>query len=294
MDSEQIIAQQGQRVGLDEAYRYCARLARSHYENFPITSLLIPGEMRKHIFTIYAFCRWVDDLGDEAAGDRPELLQWWEEELDLCYSGKPDHIVMVALAQTIERFDIPKQPFQKLIEANRIDQRVNRYQTYEELLDYCDHSANPVGHLFLCLFGYQDLQRQQLSDYTCTALQLTNFWQDIAIDLQKNRIYIPQEDLDRFGYTERELRLGVVNENFRRLMQFELARTRELFREGLGLIELLDGRLRVDVALFSRGGMAILNKIERANYDVFRRRPRLSGLQKLGLFLRMAVKPYGR
>jgi squalene synthase HpnC len=281
-------------VGLTEAYRYCERLARSHYENFPVGSLLIPRGMRKHIYAIYAFCRHVDDLGDEAEGDREArllALALWEEELERCYAGRPSQPIMVALAETIREFRIPKEPFQKLIEANRLDQRKGRYRTYEELLHYCDHSANPVGRLFLHLFGYQDEERLALADKTCTALQLTNFWQDIALDLGKGRIYIPQEDLARFGYSEEELEHHLVNESFRRLMEFELSRTRELFEEGLRLVRLVDGRLRVAIELFSRGGLAILEKIEEADYDVFRRRPRLSKAEKLGLLLRALLRP---
>ena len=294
MRNELLISQRAQEISVEKAYRYCERLARSHYENFPIASLLIPRGVRKHIYAVYAFCRYVDDLGDEAGGDRPALLNRWEEELDRCYSGRPEHPIMVALADTVERFAIPKEPFQKLIEANRIDQRRNRYRTYEELLHYCDHSANPVGRIFLHLFGVGDPERQRLADHTCTALQLTNFWQDIAIDLGKERIYLPQEDLERFGYSEEELKRWVVNENFKRLMRFELERTRGLFREGLKLVELLDGRIRVDVELFSRGGMAILKKIEGVGYDVFRRRPRLSIVEKMGLFLWTLLRPHGR
>ena len=274
-----------QRLDLEEAYRYCARLARSHYENFPIASLLIPREMRKHIYAVYAFCRYIDDLGDEARGDRLALLDAWEGELERCYRGEPRHPIMVALADTIERFAIPKEPFKKLIEANRLDQQKNRYRTYEELLHYCDHSANPVGRIFLHLFGYRDEERLRLADKTCTALQLTNFWQDIAIDLEKGRIYLPREDLERFGYSEEELKRHRVNENFKRLMRFELARTRELFSQGLRLVELLDGRLKVSVELFSRGGLAILEKIERVGYDVFHKRPQLTALEKALLFL---------
>ncbi len=285
MRGELIIPRKAQKISLKEAYRYCARLARSHYENFPIVNLLTPRKMRKHIYAVYAFCRWVDDLGDEAEGDRLSLLDRWEEELDRCYRGVPRGPIMVALADTIERFAIPEEPFKKLIEANRLDQRKNRYRTYEELLHYCDHSANPVGRIFLHLFGYHDEERHRLADKTCTALQLTNFWQDIAIDLEKGRIYIPQEDMERFGYSEEELKRHIVNENFKQLMHFELERTRELFSQGLRLIKLLDGHLKVSVELFSRGGLAILEKLERADYDVFRRRPQLTAPEKALLFL---------
>lgn len=291
MGTELIIAERSTgQASLKEAYRYCARLARSHYENFPIATLLIPRRLRKHVFAVYAFARYVDDLGDEARGDRSALLDWWEEELEACYRGRPRHIVMVALADTIAKFEIPIELFRKLIIANRMDQTKNRYRTYEELLNYCDHSANPVGRIFLHLFGYRDEERQRLADYTCTALQLTNFWQDIAIDLEKDRIYIPLEDLERFDYSEEELRAYAVNENFKRLMAFEIARTRELFARGLKLIELLDGRLRVDVELFSRGGMKILGKIEQVGYDVFRHRPTLSAGEKHALFIKALLR----
>lgn len=286
------------RPNIAEAYRHCAGLAKGHYENFPVASLLIPRRLRRHIYALYAFCRHVDDLGDEAETDREArllALDRWEEELERCYHshGEPGHPIMAALAETIREFHLPREPFLKLIEANRLDQRKRRYRTYEELLHYCDHSANPVGRVFLYLCGYCDEERQRLADCTCTALQLTNFWQDIALDLEKDRIYIPQEDMARFGYSEEELKEHKVNDRFRRLMEFELARTRVLFREGLRLVELVEGRLKVDIELFSLGGLAILKKIEEADYDLFRRRPRLSKPEKLGLFLQTLLNRHG-
>ena len=185
-----------------EALVYCQRLALSHYENFTVASWLLPRALRQHVYAVYAFCRHVDDLGDEAPGDRLKLLDDWQAELERCYHSTPSHPVFVALRETIRRFAIPPQPFLKLIEANRMDQRTSRYRTFEELLHYCDHSANPVGHLFLYLFGYADAERQGLADATCTALQLTNFWQDVAVELGKGRVYIPQEDMPRFGCSE--------------------------------------------------------------------------------------------
>jgi len=271
---------------LQVARAYCQRLARRHYENFTIASWLLPRPMWQHVYNIYAFCRGVDDLGDEAPGDRLALLDRWEEELRRCYQGSPQHPVFIALQETIHRYHIPPEPFLKLIEANRMDQRQARYPTFQDLLYYCDHSANPVGHLFLYLCGYSDPERQRLADYTCTALQLTNFWQDIAIDLAKGRIYIPLEDMARFGYTEEELQAGVVNDNFRRLMAFQVRRTWRLFRLGLPLVGLVEGRPKLDVLLFSLGGMTVLRRIERQGYDVFSRRPRLSRLDKAWLLLR--------
>ena len=299
---------------LEQAYRYCERLARTHYENFTVGSILIPKSMRRHVYAIYSYCRWVDDLGDEAfsylstaassagwqASVGPEslderkgkldLLDRWQEELENCYSGKPIHPALVALQDTVRTLDIPREPFLKLIEANRMEQRSNRYPTYDDLLYYCDHSANPVGHLFLYLFGYRDEERQRLSDATCTGLQLANFWQDVARDYRLGRIYIPEEDMQRFGYTEEELAGGVANDNFRGLMAFEVARTRDLFKEGTELVDTLDGRLRLDVALFTAGGMEVLRAIEDLGYDVLSRRPVLSRARKAWLFLATWVR----
>ena len=291
----------------EEAYRYCERLARTHYENFTVGSLLLPGEKRRHVYAIYGYCRSVDDLGDEAtledvpnadidwpgtgippddeSAHRLALLDWWQKELEACYSGSPTHPVMVALKETIHRFEIPPQPFLKLIEANRMDQRIRRYATYNDLLHYCDHSANPVGHLFLYLFGYRDESRQDLSDSTCTALQLTNFWQDVARDYAKGRVYLPLEDLEQFGYTEAELSQEVVNHSFRDLLAFEVSRTRQLFARGAELVSLLDGPVKLDVALFTRGGLAVLDVIRRQNYDVLTARPSLTRTRKAALFL---------
>ena len=271
---------------LAEAVAYCRRLTLSHYENFTVAAWLLPRETRRHIYAVYAFCRHTDDLGDEAAGDRLRLLDDWDTDLRRCYGSTPRHPILVALQDTIRRFRIPPEPLLKIIEANRIDQRVARYRTFSELLHYCEHSANPVGHLVLYLFGYSDEERRHLSDATCTALQLTNFWQDVAVDLSKGRVYIPQEDMEHFGHSDEELRRGIVTPSFRALMAFEIARTRELFAEGLRLLELVDGRLRVSVKLFSLGGLAVLEAIQRNGYDVFRRRPELSRRQKAWLFLR--------
>ena len=274
---------------LAEAFAYCRHLALSHYENFTVASWLLPRESRCHIYAVYAFCRYTDDLGDEAVGDRLRLLDEWEADLRRCYASTPDHPILVALRDTIRCFRIPPEPFLKLIEANRIDQQVAHYATYPELLHYCDHSANPVGHLVLYLFGYSDEERRRLSDATCTALQLTNFWQDVAVDGSKGRVYIPQEDMKRFGYSEEEIRGGIVNDSFRALMTFELRRTRRLFAEGLELVQLVDGRLKLALKLFSLGGLAVLRAIERNGYDVFQHRPILSRWQKARLFIRACL-----
>ncbi len=302
----------------EAAAQYCRRLARSHYENFTVGSWLMPPDKLRHIYIVYAYCRTVDDLGDEATVLQPQastlqpdttsilatrlaaspedfdgddrayrlaLLDLWQEDLEACYAGTPTHPVMVALQETVQTFDLPQAPFLKLIEANRMDQQVQRYPTYQNLLHYCDHSANPVGRLFLHLFGYRDPQQEQMADATCTALQLANFWQDVARDYRMGRIYLPLEDLERFGCTEAELASGSCTANFRRLMAFQVERTMDLFREGAPLASTLDGVARLDVALFTRGGVAVLEAIRKQGYDVLTGRPSLSRAKKAGLFL---------
>ncbi len=271
---------------LTEAYAYCQRLATSHYENFSVASWLLPRVLRPHVYAVYAYCRGVDDLGDEAEGDRLALLDDWETELRRCYNGSARQPAFVALQETVRRFDIPPEPFLRLVEANRMDQRVNRYRTFADLLAYCENSANPVGHLVLYLFGYRDAERQRLSDATCTALQLTNFWQDVRRDLDKGRIYIPLQEMERFGCSEDDLLEGRFDERFRDLMAFQVERTRELFRQGLPLIPAVRGRLRLDLRLFSLGGLAVLDAIEEIGHDVLHRRPKLSRARKAWLAVR--------
>ena len=275
---------------VEESYDLCQKLATTHYENFTVGSWFLPRESRKHLYAVYAFCRFVDDLGDEFEGDRLEALDFWEEEVQSCYGGTPKHPYTVALQQTISAFDIPKEPFLRLVQANRMDQTTSRYATYQDLEHYCQHSANPVGRLVLYVCGYRDQERQELSDYTCTALQLANFWQDVSRDYAMGRIYIPMEDLARFGCSEEQLARGVSTDAFRELMRFEVDRARELFRRGLGLVDTLDGRLKLDVALFSLGGLKVLDAIERQHYDVLRQRPKVSKAVKIRLMLGTTLK----
>ena len=265
----------------------CEKLARRHYENFTVGSIFLPAELRKHVYNVYAYCRVCDDLGDET-GDAElslRLLDWWRQELCDTYKGEPHHPIFKALKETIDQFDLPMQPFEDLISAFVQDQRVSRYDTYEQLLDYCKRSANPVGRIFLMLMGYRDEARQELSDCTCTALQLAKFWQDIAVDYLKDRIYIPLEDLQRFGYNEAELRNHLVNASFTALMRFEVARARELFERGKALHELVKGPGAADVELFSNGGLALLDSIEREGYDIFRKHITVSKSKKIALML---------
>jgi squalene synthase HpnC len=286
LSTDEIIGKQ-HKVSKDEAFQYCKELAYNHYENFIVTSLFIPKVKRQHLYNLYAFCRWADDLADETGDPAKsfQLLQWWQSELHQCYQGHANHPVYVALQDTIETFQIPIKLFEDLLNAFIQDQQITRYETYAELLDYCSRSANPVGRLYLLIFGCNDPVSLEFSDCTCTSLQLTNFWQDIVSDIERNRIYIPQEDLHRFCYTEEMLREQIINDAFRGLLCFEVDRTRELFIKGLQLTNRVDRRIRLDIDLFNRTGMDILAKIEQNGFDVFNKRPTLSHQRKIFLLL---------
>jgi squalene synthase HpnC len=276
---------------LPDARAYCRRLARSHYENFSVASWFLPKHLHQHFFNVYAYCRISDDLGDEV-GD-PEvslqLLDLWERELDACYDGSPRHPVFVALADTVRACEIPRHEFSDLLIAFRQDQSVTRFPTFADLLAYCRFSANPVGHLVLHVCGYHDPERQKLSDYTCTALQLANFWQDVSRDFAKGRIYLPLEDLRRFGVIEGDIATQNNSAPFLEMMRFEVLRAREWFHQGLPLLEKVDRELALDIELFSRGGLAILKAIEHEGYAVLGRRPEISKARKLSLVARAAL-----
>jgi squalene synthase HpnC len=261
---------------------YTRWLATHHYENFNVVSWLLPRNLHQHFYNVYAYCRWADDLGDEVPDPQRalELLDWWESELRACYAGRPSHPVFVALAETIAAFDLPITPFSDLLIAFRHDQTIKRYPTWDDVIGYCRFSANPVGHLVLYLCGYRDLERQQLSDCTCTALQLANFWQDVSRDLDKGRIYIPLDALAAHGLSEADIVSRRFDERFIRLMQDLIVRTRRLFYAGLPLAQMVDARLRVDIEMFTRGGLAVLDSIEAMGYDTLHHRPAISrGMQ---------------
>jgi squalene synthase HpnC len=275
---------------LAEAQAYCRRLARTHYENFSVATWFLPRRLRQDFLNVYAYCRISDDLGDEV-GDPDaslRLLGQWNAELDACYAGSPRHPVFVALAETASKCEIPKQTFVDLLTAFRQDQRVSRYFTFEDVVSYCRYSANPVGHLVLYVCGYRDAERQALSDFTCTALQLANFWQDVSVDYAKGRIYLPQEDLRRFGVTENDIAGQRNTSAFCDMMRFEVDRARDWFRRGLPLVEKVDPELAVDIELFSRGGQEILNAIAGQGFNVLGRRPSISKSRKLALLARAA------
>ena len=276
---------------LDDARAYCERLAKSHYENFSVATWFLPRSLRQHFYNVYAYCRISDDLADEVGDPQQslELLDQWEGQLDACYAGAPMHPVFVALRETVQEFRIPKHEFSDLLIAFRQDQTVTRFETFSDVLGYCRYSANPVGHLVLYLCGYKDAERQQLSDYTCTALQLANFWQDVFVDYGKGRIYLPLEDLRRFGVTGDDIVQRRATPQFVAMMNFEVERTRQWFGRGLPLIKMVSRELAVDLELFTRGGQEILNAIERQGYDVLSSRPAISKSRKLMLVLRAAA-----
>jgi squalene synthase HpnC len=273
---------------LEEARAYCQRLAETHYENFHVASWFLPKRLRPHFHSIYAYCRISDDLGDEV-GVREQslaLLNLWGQELDACYRGEARHPVFVALADTIRICDIPKEPFADLLVAFRQDQTVTRFEAMDDVLAYCRFSANPVGRLVLYACGYRDAERFALSDYTCSALQLANFWQDVAVDYEKDRIYFPLADMRRFGVDEATIASRNFTPQFRDLMRYEVDYTRQMFAQGMPLIGRVDRELALDLDLFSRGGLEILHAIEQQDYNVLRARPSISKGRKIALMLR--------
>jgi squalene synthase HpnC len=267
------------------AYAFCARLAKSHYENFTIASWLMPREMRPHMHAIYAYARMADDFADEHHD--LAMLDAWERELDSAYAGAPRHPVFIALADTVRKFDIPREPFLDLLAAFRSAVDFKGFDTLDELLGYSRNSANPVGRLVLYLFGYRDAARQHLSDLICSGLQLANFWQDVAVDLDKRRIYFPRRDMQHFGVDAAmlaALKSGAdCGERFVELMRHEVGVARAMLLEGGELRNQVDARLRRDIAMFAGGGLAILRAIERIDYDVFRKRQELTKLDYLSL-----------
>jgi squalene synthase HpnC len=281
----------GKTCSLEEGRAYTRWLATHHYENFHVVSFLLPKRLHQDFYNVYSYCRWADDLGDEIGdemGGRDEslrLLDWWRGELDAMYAGRATHPVFAALLPTVQKYGIPRQPFSDLLDAFVQDQTVTRYPDWDAVLGYCRNSANPVGRLVLYLCGYSDDARQKLSDATCTALQLANFWQDVTVDLLKDRVYIPLDAMERHGYTLEELMARRFNPGFREVMREIVDKARQLFLAGLPLPAMVDRRLAIDLDLFSRGGMRVLDKIERQGYDVLSSRPAISKVERVGLLL---------
>jgi squalene synthase HpnC len=283
----------------NEAQRYTRWLATHHYENFNVVSWLLPRRLHQHFHNLYAYCRWSDDLGDEVTDPARalQLLDAWEDELRLIYgrSGGPSHPVLIALGETIRDKNIPIQPFSDLLRAFRQDQTVQRYRTWEGVLDYCVYSANPVGRLVLYLCEYRDEARQKLSDQTCTALQLANFWQDVSRDLEKGRIYIPLDVLAAHGLSEAEIVNKRFDARFVALMKSLIARTRAIFQAGMPLATTVEPFLRVDLEMFSKGGLAVLDAIEACGYNTLEHRPTLTKWTQIGLLARTLIAmPFSR
>jgi squalene synthase HpnC len=272
----------------DEAFEHCDLLAAEHYENFPVGSRWIPRSKRKYVHAIYAFARIADDFADEARydGSRMGRLHDWKAQMAECYQGKARHPVFVALRETVERFEIPQSLLADLLTAFEQDVVKSRYANFEEVLAYCHNSANPVGRLVLLLFEYKQEELHQLSDHICTGLQLANFWQDVAIDLEKDRIYLPRDEQERFGVDEGILHRGEMTDNLRDLMAFQVERTRGIFMQGRALPAQVDKRLSLELKLVWLGGMRILEKLERAGFDFHHRRPTIGAADKFLLLWR--------
>jgi squalene synthase HpnC len=276
-----------------QAFHYCERLTYDHYENFPVASLFLPKDKRRHICAIYSFARIADDYADEpglTAAERIESLNDWEEQLFDCYRGEAHHPVFVALRETVERFQIPHELFRDLLLAFRSDVTTHRYETFDDVLGYCENSANPIGRLILLLFNYRSESMLLQSDFICTGLQLANFWQDVSVDLQKDRVYIPTDDIREFGYSEEELFQHRVTQGFKDMMWFELDRTARILREGKPLLLEVGTDVALELRLTWNGGMKILKKIERAGFDVLNHHPRLTLVDKASLLLSSLLK----
>ncbi len=276
---------------LEDAYSYCKEITTRHYENFPVASVLLPRALRKHIYPIYAFARHADDLADEH-NDRPGLLEW-REQLHRSIAGDAEDPIFLALADTMEKFDLPGKLFDDLISAFLQDLEKSRYQDLDDLDNYCERSANPVGRLILLLHGYRDEQLFAYSDHICTALQLTNFWQDVTVDLKKNRIYVPGNYLEQFHVMEAEFYEATASPNFVSLMTALVAETRQRFRAGLPLLRHLHRRLRWELTFTVAGGMAILSKIEQNGFNVLQSRPTLSKTDWLKISFRLFTSQPG-
>lgn len=287
--SKPLLHTKGRYWSAEDGFRHCEKIARSHYENFPVASSVVPKDLRKHVWAIYAFARTADDYADEPGytlAERLVNLNQWERYLIDCYEGNPTHRVFAALAETVERFQIPIELFQKLLAAFHSDVMVKRYETFDDLLAYCSNSANPIGRLILLLFNYRSEEMMHLSDSICTALQLANFWQDTSVDVKRDRLYLPQEDVEEFDCREADILNGIFTEQFRNLMAFEVQRTADFFLAGRPLLSMVEKRLSLELKMTWNGGMRILKKIHEFEYNVLRYRPILTIIDKVGLLFR--------
>lgn len=282
----------GQTVDVDEAFVYCEKLASSHYENFPVGSRLVPKTKRRYVYAIYAFARIADDFADEqyeadlSEADRLAALTDWERQLDECLTGRASHPIFLALATAIHDLQLPSSPFRDLLSAFRQDVVKRRYSSFSEILDYCSRSANPIGRLVLLLFGYRESELHALSDRICTALQLINFWQDVPVDIAKDRIYLPLDEMAQFGVTEDDLRARRFTPAYASLLSYQVERTRRMLADGRLLPEGVSGRLRYELRLTWLGGMRILERIAAIGFDTLNARPTITNVDKAGLLVR--------
>lgn len=272
----------------DKAYAYCRQIAKNHYENFPVASWFIPKQKREHFYAAYAFMRMADDFADNPVLEitqRLHLLHQWQAKLNACYEGYADDLIFVALKKTIQVCAIPKEYFDNLLNAFKVDLFKNHYQNFDELLEYCSFSANPVGRIVLCILGYHNHPEKEkifsASDSVCTALQLTNHWQDVFMDRKIGRCYLPQDDMRRHGYSPDDWEKKITDHRFQRLMSFQVDRSRAIFDKGKTLLAFLKKPERYEILLIWLGGMRILEKIEKNGYDVLNRRPSLTLLDAL-------------
>lgn len=280
-------------MSVDEAFTYCERLAREHYENFPVGSLLIPRHLRRHVHSIYGFSRIADDIADEGempVDERIALLDDWERQLREAYEGRAEHPVFVALAETVRECGIPMEPLRDLLRAFRMDARNEGFDALSDLLYYCFHSANPVGRLILHLFGLYDEERKLLSDKICTALQITNFLQDLSIDPARGRINIPRNSFEHFGYSERQLRARECTPEFREMIAYHVDHATNLFQHGYPLLgKIPQRRLRSELTLTFLGGVRILHRIKALDYNVLDTRPTLAWRDKAWIMAKMTT-----
>ena len=280
-------------LNVAESYEYCERITRKHAENFPVGSLLIPKNRRKHVYSIYAFARTADDIADEGyegginTGGRLAALDEWEQKLEACYRGQASHPVFIALSLTAQELQLPLELFRDLLSAFRQDCVKRRYANFDELVDYCARSANPIGRLILLLFDYREERYHRLADEITTGLQLTNFWQDVAVDIMKDRVYLPENEMNRFGVSSDDLRERRFNGRYAALIKFQVERTKDFFGRGSALPALLRGRIALEVRLTLLGGMRILEKIEERGYDTLNARPKLQGRDKVRLMVKL-------
>lgn len=277
---------------LDAAYAWCDGMVGAHHENFPVASRFIPEPLRRHVHAVYAFARTADDIADEPrwAGRRAAALDQYEDMLLCAFHGEAQHPIFIALADTVERRDIPIVPLSDLLTGFRMDLSSRRYGTFEQLRTYTRHSAEPVGQLLLYIFDYRDPALLRYANDIATALVLTHFLQNLPVDLSRDRLYLPEEDLRHFGVREQELRAGTMTNAIRDLMRFQVARVRSLFQRGRPLADRLGRDLALEVDLTWQGGMTILDQIDAADGDVFTTRPRLHTADKLRMVARSAAR----